>query len=51
MRAPLNSIRRVDDNDLYRACARVHAGRAAIACVLIVCSLTLFFGDTVARWV
>lgn len=49
MRAPLNSVRMVDDNDLYRACARVHAGLAAIACVLIVVAVTIKFGDTLAR--
>ena len=49
MRAPLNSVRTVDDNDLYKACSRVHAGLAAMACVLIVVSVTIQFGDTLAR--
>lgn len=42
-------MRTTNDNDLLRACAQVHAGLAAICCVLIVVSITLFFGDTLAR--
>ncbi|PXX41122.1 hypothetical protein NA66_1001732 [Burkholderia pyrrocinia] len=50
MRAPLQSIRKVDDNDLLiRACGRAYAGLAAICCVLIVVSLTVQFGDVIAR--
>lgn len=49
MRAPLNSVRTVDDNDLHKACGRVHAGLAAIACVLIVVSVTMQFTDVLAR--
>lgn len=51
MRTPLQSIRTVDDNDLLRACGRAYAGLAAICYVLIVVSLTVQFGDTVARLV
>lgn len=49
MRAPLQSIRKVDDNDLLKDCRRVHQGLAAICCVLIMFSGTLMFGDTLAR--
>lgn len=49
MRAPLQSIRKVDDNELLRRCGRAYAGLAAICCVLIVFSGTLMFGDTLAR--
>jgi hypothetical protein len=49
MRAPLQSIRKVDDNDLYKACARVHAGLAAICCVLIAICVTIQFTDVLAR--
>jgi hypothetical protein len=49
MRAPLQSIRKVDDNELLRACGRAYAGLAAICCVLIVVSLTVQFGDVIAR--
>ncbi len=49
MRAPLNSVRTVDDNDLYKACGRVHAGLAAICCVLIAVALTIQFGDALAK--
>ena len=49
MRAPLQSIRKVDDNDLLRACGRAYAGLAAICCVLIVVSLTVQFGNVIAR--
>lgn len=49
MRAPLNSVRVVDDNDLYKACDRVHAGLAAIAGVLIVMAVTMQFTDVLAR--
>ena len=49
MRAPLQSIRKVDDNELLRACGRAYAGLVAICCVLIVVSLTVQFGDVIAR--
>jgi hypothetical protein len=49
MRAPLQSIRKVDDNELLRACGRAYAGLAAICCVLIVVSLTVQFGDVISR--
>ncbi len=49
MRAPLQSIRKVDDNDLLKDCRRVHQGLAAICCVLIVVSLTVQFGEVIAR--
>lgn len=49
MRAPLQSIRKVDDNELLRRCRRAYAGLAAICCVLIVVSLTIQFGDVIAR--
>jgi hypothetical protein len=49
MRAPLQSIRKVDDNELLRASRRVHQGLAAICCVLIVACLAVQFGDVLAR--
>lgn len=49
MRAPLNSLRPVDDNELLHACRRVHQGLAAIACVLIVACLTVQFSDVLVR--
>lgn len=42
-------MRTTNDNDLLKSSDRVHAGLAAICCVLIVCSLTMMFGDTLAR--
>jgi len=45
MRAPLQSIRKVDDNELLRDCRRVYQGLAAICCVLIVACLTVQFTD------
>ena len=49
MRAPLQSIRKVDDNELLRRCGRAYAGLAAICCVLIVVCLTVQFTDVIAR--
>ena len=48
MRAPLQSIRKVDDNELLRRCGRAYAGLAAICCVLIVACLTIQFTDVLA---
>lgn len=41
-------MRALNDNDLLRKCARVHAGLAAICCVLIVACVTVQFTDVLA---
>ncbi|MBN8173518.1 hypothetical protein GY166_30615 [Burkholderia multivorans] len=42
-------MRTTNDNELLLSCRRVHQGLAAICCALIVASITLQFGDTLAR--